>query len=363
MKLFQKSFSIKSASSGAEVTPEMLVNINTFALRQLTAEEVFVRKYLMAHNAVDRDNERFSEALLDDFSRTFPGKSFLKVHDRSRLPIGLYFDASTEEMTPEQFTALTGEVPRLPEGAEKVKVLWAWVYMLQADFNVEMRSNIDAGIYRHSSIGFNASDITPIKGAYENILFWEYVGPGEAMEGSIVWLGAQPGATVQKHLMEKTEEEGGKDSMEKFLKILARLFPGKTFTEDGLADELKAVLADYSKAEVDKATKPLQDKINELTSQAADGKAYRDELVTQYVTSKAKLKEVDETPEAQAKVKEVVNGYPIDFLKSEVTAILKRVEEKFPSDPQTAKDKLKEEGEKDWREDNPLVVKEEGGKK
>jgi hypothetical protein len=31
--------------------------------------------------------------------------------------------------------------------------------MLKAQFNEEMIANIDAGIYRHASIGFHASDL------------------------------------------------------------------------------------------------------------------------------------------------------------------------------------------------------------
>ncbi len=193
----KKMFDLKAAA-GATVTPEILVKINKFALRELTADEVFVRKYLMAHNAVDRDNERFSEALLEDFARTFPGKSFMISHDRSTLGKGLFFDAGTEEMTPQQFTALTGEEARLPANISMVKVVWAWIYMLKAEFNEELIGNIDAGIYRHASIGFRANDITPVKGQYDQILYWEYSPPGEALEGSLVWLGAQPGATAQK---------------------------------------------------------------------------------------------------------------------------------------------------------------------
>jgi hypothetical protein len=202
LELYQKSISFKAAQ-GAEVTPMILAKINRYALKQLTADEVFVRKYLMAHNVIDRDNERFPEKILDDFAATFPGKSFLIGHERGGPGKGLYFDASTEEMTPDQFKALTGEEARLPIDMQKVKVLWGWVYMLKAEFNESMIANIDAGIYRHASIGFKAADITPIKGEYDNILYWEYVPPGEALEGSLVWLGAQPGATAQKGITEK----------------------------------------------------------------------------------------------------------------------------------------------------------------
>jgi len=508
--LYEKSFSLKAAQ-GAEVTPELLTKVNKFALRELTAEEIFVRKYLMAHNAVDRDNERFSEPLLDDFAKTFPGKSLLNGHDRYALAIGLFFDAVTEEITPQQFTAFTGEEARLPENISMVKVLWGWIYMLKAQFNEQMMANIDAGIYRHASIGFTANDIAPVKGQFDQILYWEYSPPGEALEGSIVWLGAQQGATSQKkhdarymmhdadksavsfsptipadegrawdagaaktrlakwasadgsgdkdkidwpeyrkgfawydaenpenigsyklphhdvidgaiavvwngvsasmgallgarggvdipesdkdsvynHLSKhykqfdkeppeksadkldppiKSEDdnEGGKNKMEKFLKILQRLFPGKNFTEDGLNDELKSALEAHAQTvatdEVAKATKPLNEKIAELTPLAADGKAYRDGLGTQYVTLKAKLGEVGETPEAQDKVKAVAATYPIDFLKTEVDALQKRVDEKFPDESQTKgddrRDKSGDGGEKDWKKENPLVPKE-----
>jgi hypothetical protein len=88
---YQKSINFKAAQ-GAEVTPEILGKINRYALKKLNADEVFVRKYLMAHNAVDRDNERFPEKLLDDFAATFPGKSFLVGHARGGPGKGLYFE-------------------------------------------------------------------------------------------------------------------------------------------------------------------------------------------------------------------------------------------------------------------------------
>ena len=97
-KTYQKQFDIKAA--GVDITPEVLAKINKFAIKPLTAEEVYVRKFIMAHNAVDRDNERFSEPLLDDFAKTFPGKSFLIGHDRSALGVGLFFDSLTEEIPP-----------------------------------------------------------------------------------------------------------------------------------------------------------------------------------------------------------------------------------------------------------------------
>jgi hypothetical protein len=325
-KEFKKAFGLKAF--GAEVTPEMLGKINSFALKKLTAEDVYVRKYLLAHNAIDRDNERFPEALLDDYAATLPGKGFLIGHKRPDPGKGLFFDAKTEEMTPEAFKSMTGEEARLPKGITKVKVLWGWMYAVKAPFNEELMHNIDAGIYRHASIGYRATDLNAVKDDVNgSTLYWEYVPPGEATEGSIVWLGAQPGATSQKALSnkeDKTEKEA-EETMKEFLKAVGTAL-GKTFTsqEDVIA-EVESMKATISERDTS---------IKELEPLAAEGKAYREGLGKEYVSLKAKLGEVEETEEAQGKVKEVAAGYPIDFLKSEVESLKARVKEKFPNEPQ-----------------------------
>ena len=84
-------------------------------------------------------------------------------------------------------------------------------------------------------------------------------------------------------------------------------------------------------------------KITELTPLAADGKAFRDKLVTDYVTSKAKLGEVAETPEAQDQVRVVVATYPIFFIverrdperaaEDVITLVTERIPQRFSLDP------------------------------
>jgi hypothetical protein len=44
--LFQKSFTLKAAT-GAEVTPEILARINSFALKPLTEEMKFLKEFLL----------------------------------------------------------------------------------------------------------------------------------------------------------------------------------------------------------------------------------------------------------------------------------------------------------------------------
>ncbi len=357
MKLKQrfKQFGLKAF--GADVSELMLMKINNYALKDLTPDDVYVRKFLMAHNAIDRDNERFPEALLDQFKETLPGKGFLIGHQRSGPGKGLFFDSETEEMTPEQFKDLTDEEPRLPEGMEMVKVLWGWVYMLSDSFNEETIKNIDAGIHRHVSIGFRASDIVAVKdNPNGSVKYWEYVPPGEATEGSTVWLGAQPGATAQKaadhedhddnttfpHRRE-SEEQGGK-GMKEFIQRLSKKL-GKVFSEDNAVDEITAHIDETvaqvrnEKAEEIKTLKEevseQETKIKELAPLADEGKAYRKDLVDNYVTLRTKLEEIpSDSEEKQKQARTVAEGFPVEFLKSEVDALRKRVDDKFPAEPQ-----------------------------
>ncbi|NOZ68007.1 MAG: hypothetical protein GXP46_01860 [Deferribacteres bacterium] len=333
-KIYRKIQVLKAADMGAEISPEMLAKINAYTLKELSAEDVYVRKFLLAHNAIDRDNERFPEALIDEFADTLPGKGFLIGHERPGPGRGLFFDAATEEMPPERFVELTGETPRLPAGVETVKVLWGWMYLLREAFNEEIMANLDAGIYRHVSIGFRAADLNAVKADPNGaVLYWEYVPPGEATEGSLVWLGAQPGATAQKAQKTEsgdidTEKKGGKE-MNEFLKRLS-LKLGKTFSEDNAEDEIMAIFN-----EKDAKLKELENKVAELEPLAADGRAYRKELVDSYVTLRTKLEELpadDENRQKQAR--EIAAGFPVEFLKSEVEVLQKRVEEKFPDEGQ-----------------------------
>lgn len=347
-KQFQKQFGVagSKAVSGAEITAAMLATINGYALKELTADEVYVRKCLLAHNAIDRDNERFPESLLDNFASTLPGKSLLFGHDRrSYFPLGLFFDASTEVMTADQFKQLTGEEARLPEGVTSVKVLWGWFYIVKTGSAEDMIANIEAGIYRHVSIGFTAADMNAVKKeANGPVLFWEYVGPGEALEGSLVWLGAQPGATAQKALKDQDNHTQEGHTMKGLIVLLAAMgIKGlvETASEDQVAAGVKALLEEKDA------------KIKALEKDAEVGKAYREDLVTQYVAAKAKLGEVTEREDEQKQLKAVAAGYPLDFLRSELKHLQARVEAKFPAEHQTTGDDGNAQREKST--DNPLI--------
>ncbi|MFW5902063.1 MAG: hypothetical protein ACOCTS_03370 [Thermodesulfobacteriota bacterium] len=358
---------VQIPADGARVTDEQLARINKYALSPLTADDVYVRKYLIAHNMVDRDRERFSEELLDNFAATFPGKSFLFAHDRGDfLPLGLIFDAGTEEMSPEQFAELTGEEARLPDGIEKVKVVMAWFYIPRTETSADIIKNIEAGIYRHGSIGFGAADLAPVKGEYDQILFWEYKAPGEAREASLVWLGAQHGATTQKAAgsggnhpePEHNKHNKGDDNM-KILKTLLGKCLGKSFGDD-VTEEQMAKAVEDAISEKDQRIQTLEQEKSDMSTMAEVGKKYRKLLDDEYVRMKTALGECEETEEAAKQLKGFAAQLPIDFLENEVKALNKRMAEKFPADGQLSGDQRRDKsGDGKGAEENELIPAED----
>ena len=360
MKGFTKQLRLsggKAAMGGAEVTPEVLAKINSYALVPLTADDVYVRKFLTCHSAIDRDNERFPEELLDYFAATLPGKSFLFGHDRNNFyPLGLFFDAYTEVMSADAFKALTGEEPRLPEGTATVKVVWGWMYMLKEKRQDEA-ANIDAGVYRHVSISFRAADIRPVKKDVNGpTLYWEYVGPGEATEASLVWLGAQPGATAQKAAgAEPASHHKGDGDMKKMLLLLGTML-GKSFaddtTEETLANEVKKALGDK-----DAKIAELTTQVSTLQPLADDGKSYRDSLVADYVRMKAALGEAETDATKQEGIKAFASGMPMAMLQGECKHLQTRMDVKFPGGQLQSGDPNgnRQDGGK-CADDNPLIV-------
>lgn len=323
-KLRQKVFGLKmSIGEGAECTPEMLAKINQYALTPLKVEEVYTRKLLLAHNCIDRDNERFPDAMLDQFAETILGKSLLIGHNRKETGSGLFFEASTEEMTIEQFKSITGENPRMPDGLDRCKCLWAWFYTLKTPSSEEWLKWIDGGITRHCSIGFAAADLAAVrKDPNGPALYWEYCCPGEALEGSLVWLGAQPGATSQKNMKDQETKDKGEPTMKMLVSMLVGLglkSLTETATEEQIAAGIKT-LADEKDA-----------KISELEGKAADGEAYRNDLIADTVKFAALLEEIGTDEKAQKEEADFLKTVPIARLKSQRDKYEAKARDKFPT--------------------------------
>lgn len=362
-------------------TDEQLAKINRFTRRQFTTDELYVGQLRLSNNCIDRDNERFSEEVLQRFVNTTLRKTLLYDHNRDirENAIGKFFDVQLEKMPLQQAVAEIGEELVLPDGMTEVWFHSPWFYIPKFAVGEKVLTMIDAGVYDFASIGFRAESLVPVMDKDGDIRFWEYRGTGtttEMREGSLCYLGAQHGMAVKSIDKNEQEPEGSiedkssqknKDKnhggdMDKFLKILNKVFPGKSFSEDALGDELKTAIEDMTKAAVTSATEALNAKITELTPLAADGKAYREELITKYVTLKTKLEEIPADDEVkQTGAKKVAGGFPIDFLKSEGEALQKRVDEKFPDvpgvkpqDPNANRGTADDKGEKGEKKKHPL---------
>lgn len=167
-----------------------------FARRKFDHNEIFVAQTVLCHNAIDRDNERFSEKILEDFARTIPGKSLLRSHNRDDFPLGLFYAAEAKRMTVEDFAKLTGVFVTLPPSVKEVVAVLAKFYLVVGEKSGdEVVHKIESGVLRYVSVGFQAA--ARVDRNDDGLKFKEYVAPGEATEGSLVWLGSQPGAMVK----------------------------------------------------------------------------------------------------------------------------------------------------------------------
>ena len=307
----QKVFSMKGLGSGKSLTAEQLAKINTYARKALTTEQVAYVPLLMAHNGIDRDVERFNEELLAEFAQKLPGKGFfVEGHpggwSGSGGPgEGLHFDSRVQQMTPAEFKELTGEDIKLPEGTDTVHALMSDAYILALDSNKDTRAKIDAGIIRFSSIGFKAPfySITDDNG---NHIYGEYRPKGEALEGSLVWLGAQPGAGVMKGAKGAPEPPEPEPTKGVHMKILAQRLSkelGKEFTAENLGDEIMLHIAE------------VNEKMKSLEASAKDGEAYRDVLVEDTIHYGAMVGEIPTIEAAQRKEADFIKTWPLQRIK------------------------------------------------
>lgn len=171
------------ATKAAEITDAELAQINKFAVKKLTKEEVTIYTMKVANNKIDRDQERFADEVLDSFAKSVVGKSWLYMHNkRDFMPFGKLFDAWT---------------------AVENGMKWLYVkgYLLSSD--AETVAKIDSGIWKFVSIGFTAPELMVIiDNTNGKVTHYEYRNmagkEAEALEVSLVWLGAQYDAEVSK---------------------------------------------------------------------------------------------------------------------------------------------------------------------
>jgi len=203
IKTFRFMGSKQDSAAGADTTPtaEQLAKINLLTKRAFAADELYVRQMRLAHNAIDRDEERFTEGMIANFAATAVRKTLLMDHDKydtSRSALGKFFDVEIEKMSPAEAEKATGETFRLPPTVDQVMFLSPWYYIPRAAVDKQTIVKIDAGVFDFTSIGFRAETLVPVCDDMGNHLYCEYRGRGEMTEGSYVYLGAQQGASSKE---------------------------------------------------------------------------------------------------------------------------------------------------------------------
>lgn len=208
-----KTLALRIKSAGVP-SADQLSNIHNLTLAEFPADQLYVRTFALAHNAIDRDDEVFDESLLADFARTLPGKGLFIKHpsgwDGDSGPgKGRWFEAEVVRMgLDEARTLLRTPTLQWPPGVNTAAILMAGAYLVRTDSNKDLLTEIDAGIVSDVSIGFNAKNGGHILDeAGREMQSRRLTSPGEALEGSLVWLGAQPGARAIKAAKPTPENE------------------------------------------------------------------------------------------------------------------------------------------------------------
>ena len=259
-----------------------------------TRDDVVVYHPYLAHNVVDRDRQRFVLSLLKDFERTIVDKPLLIGHSgsgRYRSPgEGRFFSAEVAQVgidemlkviSPHPVKNIRDQLVEIEQKDSGLFILKASIYLIKLDSNADFRKKISAGIVKDVSIQFRAGALNTVTDKDNDFKYQEYTGPGEALEGSFVWLGSQYGMQNKKDytLVPNAEElanseelentQTGDITMEISFKTLE--IESMEFTEDGIKNVQKAV----------------DDKVKSMKDENETLKTQNEELTTEKAATQA----------------------------------------------------------------------------
>jgi hypothetical protein len=279
------ALSIKAATLEAA----QLAAISAYTLEEMPAERLYARKFVMAHNAIDRDKECFSEQVLADFARTLPGKGLYIKHPTSwegdgGPAEGRFYAAELVRMSHAEARTMLRE-PSLtwPPDALDAVVLIGHAYTVRTADNESLLAKVDGGVAGDISIGFNAKSPERIRDAAGiELNVWRWNSPAEALEGSLVWLGAQPGARAVKSATKEHDMELEEQLRAEQAKTAAQETRIKALEGDGnLVAAIRKAFGDNAALVID------------TPAVAADlitaGKSFRDGLVDDIVAAERQL--------------------------------------------------------------------------
>ena len=133
----------------AAVTAEELAQINRFAKKELSAEEVYTFAVKLCDNEVDRDFERFDRAALERLAELFVGRTGIFDHTWS---------AGGQTARIYRTEVVEGET--LTQAGERYCWCKGWAYMLRTEKNAELIAEIEGGIKKEVSVGCSAAKRT-----------------------------------------------------------------------------------------------------------------------------------------------------------------------------------------------------------
>jgi len=314
-----KLYAARSKGAGAP-SEGQLAAIRQFTLADMNADQLYVRSFALAHNCIDRDAEVFDEGVLSDFAKTLPGKGIFVKHPASWQgdggpAEGRWFGAALQTMSLDDAKTLLREPNlTLPPDRSTVTVLMADGFFAKTPDNSTLLTKLDAGIAGDVSIGFNATARVPIKDLQgRELQACRIMGPGEALEGSLVWLGAQPGARALKAAKPDStnpqSEESTMDQKEFDVQIAAEQAKVKTLQPHA---DFRAAL----KTALGKDHETLADDPAALASLAVAGKTARASMVDDLVAADRQRGAVGDKPEEVDAAKAAYASLPIAQLKT-----------------------------------------------
>ena len=219
---------------------EDLAMIHRYARKELAAAEVYVFQVTLCDNEIDRDGERFTTASLRGLAELFPGKTGLFDHSgRSGDQVMRIYDASVR-VAVERKTSL----------GEDYAALCAKVYLLRGGENAALIRAIDGGIKKEVSVSCAVKRVSCSvcgkawgtcdhkKGVNYNAKPCHAVleEPTDAYEFSFVAVPAQPGAGVMK---KKQEARGKRQEDERLLELESLAADGRAYRGELLAKALR----------------------------------------------------------------------------------------------------------------------------
>ena len=123
-----------------------LEKLNRFTRREHTEEEVYLFDVILCDNDIDRDQEAFSDAALEQMCGLFIGKTGISDHD-----------PKAGGQTARIFDAAVVPSDRLTRDGRPYKALKARAYMIRTDSNADLIREIEGGIKKEVSVSCSAA--------------------------------------------------------------------------------------------------------------------------------------------------------------------------------------------------------------